>query len=104
MGTILGRIGITARPAWLRKVIGGSLKQISNDRNRLQTLGEDQKFDQWAQKSGIDNRSRDADIDIEHDMRNKVAVEGHENPQEVLDQRMYDWWKDGGWYGSMDES
>jgi len=104
MGTILDRIGITARPAWLRRVIGGSLKQISNDRNRLQTLEENQKFNQWAQKSGIDNRSRDADIDIEHEMRNKVVVEGHENPQEVLDQRMYDWWKDGGWYGSMDES
>jgi len=104
IGTFLDRVGITARPAWLRKVIGGSLKQISNDRDRLQALEENRKFDKWAQASGIGNRSRDADIDIEHDMRSKIVVEDHENPQEVLDQRMYDWWKGGGWYGSVDES
>ncbi|KAK5092878.1 hypothetical protein LTR70_006016 [Exophiala xenobiotica] len=104
IGTFLDRVGITARPAWLRKVIGGSLKQISNDRDRLQALEENRKFDKWAQESGIGKRSRDADIDIEHAMRSKIVVEDHENPQEVLDQRMYDWWKGGGWYGSVDES
>ena len=103
-GAFLDRIGITARPAWLRKTIGGSLKQISNDRDRLRTLEENKKFDIWAQQSGIGSRSRDADIDIEHDMRSRIALEDHEEPQEVLDQRMYDWWKDGGWYGSIDES
>ncbi|KAK5947559.1 hypothetical protein PMZ80_001712 [Knufia obscura] len=104
IGRFLDRIGLTARPAWLRKAIGDSLKQISNDRDRLRTLEENKKFDEWAQQSSVQNRIRDADIDIEHDMRSRIALENHENPQEVLDQKMYDWWKEGGWYSSIDES
>ncbi|KAK5078890.1 hypothetical protein LTR64_002692 [Lithohypha guttulata] len=103
-GALLDRFGVTARPTWLRKVIGGSLKQIANDRDRLRTEEEKQEFHEWRRRQGLEPRPKDDHIDIEHEMRDKIALEGHENPQEVLDQRMYDWWKDGGWWGTKDDS
>ena len=104
IGATLDRVGITARPGWLQKVIGSSLKQINNDRDRIHTIEEEKRFAEWRSTSSSVPRTRRDDIDIEAEVREKVASEGHPNPQEVLEQRMYDWWKSGGWYGGKDES
>lgn len=104
IGAMLDRVGITARPRWLRKIIGSSLKQIANDRAKMHTLEENKRFDEWNLRRKKPASSRDLDIDIEHDMRVRIAAEEHENPDEVLENRMYDWWKGGGWYGTKDES
>lgn len=104
VGALLDRVGITSRPQWLRGLIGSSLKQLASDRAKMQTLEENKRFDEWNSQSSRPSNSRDLDVDIEHDMRRKIAVEHHENPEEVLDDRMYNWWKGGGWYGTKDES
>lgn len=104
VGSILDRMGVTQRPAWLRKVVGASLKQLANDRDRLHIEEERQGFERWRRQQSFEPTARDENVDVEAEMRRKVDFEDHENPQEVLDQRMYDWWKDGGWYGTKDES
>lgn len=104
IGSILDRMGITQRPQWLRKVVGASLKQVANDRDRLHIEEEKRSFAEWRRQQSLEPTTRDENIDIEHEMQEKIEREQHDNPREVLDQRMYDWWKDGGWYGNKDES
>lgn len=104
MGTLLDRIGLTARPRWLRRVVGASIKQATNDRAKMHVLEENKRFDEWNAQRTNPGRSGTVDVDIEQEMRSKIASEEHANPEEVLEDRMYEWWKGGGWYGTKDES
>ncbi|KAJ9660896.1 hypothetical protein H2198_002241 [Neophaeococcomyces mojaviensis] len=101
IGAFLDRIGITARPAWLRRIIGGSLKQSANDRDRLRTYEENKRFDEWAKTHPQQNRARNFDVDISHEIRQKLVGE---DIDEQLDDQMYNHFKSGGWYGNRDDS
>jgi len=101
IGALLDRIGITARPAWLRKVIGSSLKQSANDRNRLRTYEENKRFDEWAEAHPPREEGRNFDVDIAHDLRQKLVGD---DIDKQLDDQMYRHFKNGGWYGNRDDS
>lgn len=104
IGILLDRVGITSRPRWLRRVVGVSLKQAANDRARMHTLEEDKRFDEWNAQRRSSDKSMAKDVDIEQEMRREIAAEGHDKPEEALEEKMYEWWKSGGWYGNRDES
>lgn len=97
-GAILDKIGITTRPRWLRRLVGRSLKGASRERDRMN--GDLMSTDGW-QAQPPDNPT----MDIEAEMR-KAIQRDHEGDQAeaVLDEHMYQWWKDGGWFGAHDGS
>ena len=102
-GILLDRIGITARPRWLRKMVGRSLKRMQHERDNM-NRNED-LIDFWLMKDGKLKVPQNEELDIEPEMRRRIQrdVEG-EDLDQVVDEKMYGWWKAGGWFGTQDES
>jgi Zinc finger, C3HC4 type (RING finger) len=106
-GAILDRIGITTRPTWLRNKIGRSLKQAQLERNGIGGNSEREKgMGIWfLAEDGSTAVPRSLDIDIEPEMRRRLALRHSGNElEDVLDQKMYEWWSGNGWYGTKDGS
>ena len=100
IGNVLDWIGITTRPRWLRRIVGRSLKEASRESQRLQSDANARSVDIW-QGEAPDNLA----MDIEDEMRRNISrdLEG-ETAETALDERMYSWWKGGGWFGTQDGS
>ena len=103
IGALLDRVGITARPRWLRRMVGRSLKRMSHERGNMSA--NSRVIDFWLLKDGKLSVPRDENMDIEPEMRKRVQIDHDSGEVEnVLDAKMYDWWKVGGWFGSLDNS
>ncbi|KAI1608125.1 hypothetical protein EDD36DRAFT_105612 [Exophiala viscosa] len=102
-GVVLDSVGITARPRWLKKIVGRSLKKINAERNAPRN---DRVLDFWSiNEDGKLTGPRNDDVDIEPEMRRRLMTEfPDERVDEILDSKLYDWWKSGGWFGMKDES
>lgn len=104
VGTFLDRLGLTSRPLWLRRVIGDSLKQRRLQQSR-QRDDNRPKFELWSMsRDGRLEVPSDVNVDIETELRARANANGSEDTNSVLDRTMYDWWKQGGWYGDRDDS
>lgn len=103
LGMLLDSIGITSRPRWLRKLVGRSLKKT---RKEKRGTSSGSPSDNWFfSADGKFFMSGDVDVDIEPDMRKQLMTEfPGERVDELLDKKLYDWWKGGGWFGTKDES
>ena len=103
IGVSLDRSGITARPRWLRRLVGRSLKRVAHERDNMDT--NSRVIDFWLLKDGKLAVPRDENLDIEPEMRKRVLID-HQNGEvdNVLDEKMYGWWKGGGWFGTQDGS
>lgn len=100
-GVCLDHIGITARPRWLRRLVGSSGKAAvpvgnSNEETRRQEAG-------FLMMDGRGKFQTD-DIDVAHEIRKKLLRENEGDLERVLDEQVYGWWKMGGWFGTRDES
>lgn len=96
-GLILDKIGLTSRPSWLRRIVGRSLKDASE---RARVSGDMMGSHGW-QANAPDNTAMDVETEMRFSLRRDY--EGQE-AEAVLDERMYQWWKDGGWFGNKDLS
>lgn len=97
----LDRIGITVRPRWLRRVIGKTNR--SGTGSAQQTEKKDLDF--WLMdKTGKLVVPRRDDLDIVPEMRQRLLLEEEIDTESVLDERVYGWFKMGGWFGTKDES
>jgi len=103
LGMLLDSIGITSRPRWLRKLVGRSLKKT---RKGGRGMSSGSPNDIWFfSANGKFFTSGDVDVDIEPDMRRQLMTDfPGERVDELLDKKLYDWWKGGGWFGTKDES
>jgi hypothetical protein len=103
VGAFLDSIGITSRPTWLRRLVGRSLKK-TNDEKTVANQGGTLDF--WIlNEDGKLTIPRSSDIDIEPAMRARLLKEySGERIDELLEEKIYDWWKAGGWFGTKDES
>ena len=101
LGILLDSVGITSRPRWLRKLVGRSLKKTRKEK-RGRRPGS--PIDDWV--FSVDGKFFTAgDVDIEPEMRKVLMTEfPGERVDELLDKRLYDWWKGGGIFGTKDES
>ncbi|EXJ56013.1 hypothetical protein A1O7_08944 [Cladophialophora yegresii CBS 114405] len=101
-GVLLDTIGITARPRWLRRLVGRSLKKMNAERNTTITG----TLDFWVlREDGKLTIPRTDEVDIEPEMRRRLMTEfSGQRIDELLDAKLYDWWKSGGWFGTKDES
>lgn len=111
LGVLLDRIGITARPTWLRRLVGRSLKVMTSERNGVS--GGDLLDFFLLTEDGKLAPPRSDDLDIEPEMRRRIMQGDDDNDEnnnsaqtveEVLDKKMYEWWRAGGWFGTKDES
>lgn len=102
-GILLDAVGITSRPRWLRKIVGRSLKKTNEERHATRTGGT---LDFWIlTEDGRLTTPRKEDVDIAQEMRRRLMTEFSEDRvDELLDSKLYDWWKSGGWFGTKDES
>ena len=102
-GVLLDSVGITARPRWLRRVVGRSLKKMNAERNVTKSGGT---LDFWILTAdGKLTVPRNDEVDIEPEMRRRLVTEFSTNQvDELLDAKLYDWWKSGGWFGTKDNS
>lgn len=105
-GVLLDRIGFTRRPSWLRKIIGKSRKKEAARNEKAIVKGKSKSLDFWLlTESGDLAIPRSDDLDIEREMRRRLTMEnGSDSVEEVLDDRLYSWWKMGGWWGTTDSS
>ncbi|KAL9113798.1 MAG: hypothetical protein Q9227_002244 [Pyrenula ochraceoflavens] len=111
-GVTLDRLGITGRPAFLRKIIGSSLKRARDEKERAsQSLpGSERTMEFWMlNEQGELTTPKNDDVDIEQVMRERMLTETNNQPwteteEARLDSHLYRWWKTGGWWGLKDDS
>jgi hypothetical protein len=101
VGVLLDAIGITARPRWLRKIVGRSMKNTDGN-----TMNHGSTADYWFATDGERRLlPGNDDRDIVPEVRQRLLTEHtEEKVDEVLDRTIYHWWKSGGWFGTKDES
>jgi Zinc finger, C3HC4 type (RING finger) len=103
LGASLDRVGITARPRWLRKYVGRSTKRMAHERENMDANRNVVDF--WLLKDGKLAIPNERDFDIEPEMRKRILIDHDGGETEsVVDTKMYDWWKAGGWFGTKDSS
>ena len=103
-GVCLDRIGITARPRWLRRLVGSSAKATRSD-HRPEGGARTKEVNFWLMdRSGKVITPQRDDIDIAPEIKRKLLLENDGDTESVLDERIYGWWKMGGWFGTKDES
>ncbi|OAP62662.1 hypothetical protein AYL99_01889 [Fonsecaea erecta] len=103
IGVLLDTIGITARPRWLRRIVGRSLKKMNS---RPSGPNNEGMLDFWIlTEDGKLTIASSDDVDIEPEMRRRLMTEfPGERVDELLDTKLYEWWKSGGWFGAKDDS
>ncbi|KPI36072.1 uncharacterized protein AB675_1648 [Cyphellophora attinorum] len=97
LGKLLDGFGITSRPRWLRNIVGRSLKEATLQTQKINSEAAD-GTELWQGRA-----PDDLAMDIEEEMRRNITEEGEEAAR-ILDDRMYGWWKGGGWFGTQDNS
>ncbi|ETN44882.1 uncharacterized protein HMPREF1541_09757 [Cyphellophora europaea CBS 101466] len=98
IGVTLDKVGITSRPRWLRRIVGRSLKGASRERDRMNS-------DLLHGNAGRGDAPDNPALDIETEMRRNIQRDHEgEEAEKVLDEHIYQWWKDGGWFGMQDKS
>ena len=109
-GRFLDRVGVTSRPRWLRRVVGKSLKRAAREKEHERRLGASKNrldtLDFWLlnEQGDLITPGTD-DLDIEPEMRRRLMLEHSAGEvDQVLDTKLYGWWKIGGWWGTRDES
>ncbi|EXJ84139.1 hypothetical protein A1O3_04806 [Capronia epimyces CBS 606.96] len=103
LGVLLDAVGITARPRWLRKIVGRSLKRLNAQNNHVHN---DATRDVWIlTEDGKLAIPINDEVDVEPEMRRRLMTDfPEERVDELLDSKLYDWWKAGGWFGTRDDS
>ena len=104
IGALLDKLGVTARPRWLRRIVGCSLKRMEHEQDNMNK--HKGVIDFWSMRQGRSPMTNE-DMDIEPEIRKRIKLEHVSDggtADAVLDERMYDWWKQGGWFGTRDES
>lgn len=99
-GVVLDSLGITFRPRLLRKLFG---KSTSPESRAART--DKKGLDHWLMgtfdKAAISTRD---DLDIVPELRRRLLLEEKDDAESVLDERVYGWFKLGGWFGTKDQS
>ncbi|KAL4863971.1 hypothetical protein BDV12DRAFT_176802 [Aspergillus spectabilis] len=100
----LARIGITARPQWIRGIIGPGRK-TGEDKSGKTTA---EPLDFWMlTEEGELELPVNHEFDVEKEMRKRERLNaGDWNPsdEQRLDEKLYNWWKAGGSWGNHDQS
>lgn len=100
---VLDRMGISARPQWLKATIGSS-----KDGAHMQNKGQVGSLDFWlltddGELELPDNDEFDVEIEVRKRERSNRA-RWQPADESRLDEKLYTWWKAGGSWGNQDQS
>jgi Zinc finger, C3HC4 type (RING finger) len=104
---LLRLFGITHRPEWVVKLLGPSRPRKTRAAPGMSRDAgvEFLVFDD----DGTTRVASDPDIDVEAEMRKQEMLaetssrfSSGEDREQYMDQKLYDWWKKGGWFGDAD--
>jgi hypothetical protein len=104
---LLRLIGINYRPEWVVRLLGPvGGRKTRPSANRLRDTG----LEFWCvDEDGNSHLASDPSVDVEAEMRRQETSAGtkfkspHEREQ-FMDEKIYTWWKRGGWFGEADSS
>lgn len=100
----LTRVGITARPQWMKRIVGqrGHTAQDKSGKANGESL------DFWMlTDEGELELPANHEFDVEKEMRKRERLNtGDWNPpdEQRLDEKLYNWWKAGGSWGDQDQT
>ncbi|KAJ5102275.1 hypothetical protein NUU61_004497 [Penicillium alfredii] len=98
---VLDRLGISARPQWLKRLTGPHQKKPSSGK-----ISHSESLDFWIlTEDGELELPDNHEFDVELEMRKREHSNRQrwEEPDERrLDEKLYDWWKAGGSWGNQD--
>ncbi|KAL3479322.1 hypothetical protein BJX99DRAFT_76747 [Aspergillus californicus] len=100
----LSRIGITARPQWLKGFIGSRRKAAK------ETSGKElvESLDFWMlTEEGELELPANHEFDVEKEMRKRERLNAGDwipSDEQRLDDKLYNWWKAGGSWGNQDQT
>ncbi|PWY68437.1 hypothetical protein BO70DRAFT_323288 [Aspergillus heteromorphus CBS 117.55] len=101
---ILGRIGVKARPQWLKAMIGSD-RETSQGKGKINGSGP---LDFWIlTDEGVLELPDNHEFDVEKEMRKRERIQAsqwEESDERRLDDKLYGWWKAGGSWGEQDQS
>ncbi|KAG7005074.1 hypothetical protein G7Y79_00022g052950 [Physcia stellaris] len=97
-------IGINWRPSWATRPssqVAGPVKIQSHTK-------QPESLEFWIlSEDGHLSLPKDNDVDVEGETKKRLKVVSDfwgETEERKLDNTLYDWWKNGGWWGEKDES
>ncbi|KAJ9317928.1 hypothetical protein DTO271D3_2026 [Paecilomyces variotii] len=100
---LLDRIGISARPQWLKKLIGTPRKST-----HLRRTDQQASLDFWIlTDEGELELPEDNEFDVEKEMRKREIMSRNQwddSDETRLENKLYNWWKAGGSWGNQDQS
>jgi hypothetical protein len=103
--TMCRLVGITYRPAWVRQLVGPR----THDKPRNENSAHSNTLEFWVlSEDGKFRAASDPNVDVEAEMRKQQSVGSRRSqmadPENEMDDRLYEWWKLGGWWGEADSS
>ncbi|KAK7538414.1 ubiquitin-protein ligase-like protein [Phyllosticta citribraziliensis] len=108
--SLFEKVGIAFRPMWLVSLAGGE-SVIRKTPEAQQTEGSQfRQLDFWYLKpDGSLTTPSNSEVDVETETRRRLEYNGQkyfreEVTEEGLNSQLYSWWKNGGWWGELDNS
>jgi hypothetical protein len=104
---LLHKVGINWRPHWVRNLVGESARKSDANGQGARSLLSQTDLDFWLSSHGGKQYSvTDQTLDVEAEVRKKMAEEIRDERavETKLDGHLYEWWKQGGWWGEVDTS
>ncbi|KAF2494206.1 hypothetical protein BU16DRAFT_583157 [Lophium mytilinum] len=115
--TILRKLGIAYSPAWLRNFAGtpNNAKGKKPNVDTKDTQGQSVREFWMVNAEGHLIQPSDTSVDVEAETRRRLEDAGMYQEgsvirgngvsgDDLLDSRLYNWWKTGGWWGDIDTS
>ncbi|KAJ6061880.1 uncharacterized protein N7446_006000 [Penicillium canescens] len=103
LSTVLDRLGFTARPMWLKRLIEHRQQKAETDKP-----GGSRTLNFWILSDDGEIRlPENGDFDVELEMRKRERTNRMERSgldEGWLDDRLYGWWRSGGAWGNQDHS
>ncbi|KAL6235821.1 hypothetical protein BDW75DRAFT_208397 [Aspergillus navahoensis] len=98
----LSRVGITARPQWVKNIVRGKPAQDNSGKSEPDSL------DFWMlTDEGELELPANHEFDVEHEMRKRERLNTGDwtsSDEQRLDEKLYNWWKAGGSWGNQDQT
>ncbi|KAL4923922.1 putative ubiquitin-protein ligase (Asi3) [Aspergillus undulatus] len=98
----LSRIGVTARPRWLKDIVRQKAGQDKSGKMMAESLDFWMLTDEGELELPANN-----EFDVEKEMRKRERLNADNwNPsdEQRLDDKLYNWWKAGGSWGNQDQT
>lgn len=103
---LLRRLGVERQPAWLAKAAGVEFEEHRRQDHAPQaTPGRNEDLEFWLiADDGVLRVPENDKFDVEVETRRRLEIFGGFTNEDNLSDHLYRWWRNGGWFGSIDSS